>query len=104
MYTNCFFTIVEGSTDEWRRVFDVNVMALCICTREAVKIMKENTIAGHIIHLNSVAGHYVPNMPEPNFNVYPASKFAVTALTESLRQELRFLKTSIKITVKKDKY
>ncbi|RZC37291.1 dehydrogenase/reductase SDR family member 11-like [Asbolus verrucosus] len=90
--------LTEGATDDWRRVFDVNVMALCICTREAVKIMRENNIAGHIIHMNSVAGHYVPNMPEPTFNVYPASKFAVTALTESLRQELRFQKSPIKIT------
>ncbi|XP_068911858.1 farnesol dehydrogenase-like [Tenebrio molitor] len=90
--------LIEGATDEWRRVFDVNVMALCICTREALKTMRENNIAGHVIHMNSVAGHYVPNMPEPNFNVYPASKFAVTALTESLRQELRYHKCPVKVT------
>ncbi|XP_018576886.1 farnesol dehydrogenase-like [Anoplophora glabripennis] len=90
--------LLDGATDEWRRIFEVNVLALCICTREAVKIMKENDIAGHIVHMNSVAGHYVPNMPKPNFNVYPASKFAVTALTESLRQELRYHELGIKVT------
>ncbi|KAJ3651874.1 hypothetical protein Zmor_017880 [Zophobas morio] len=90
--------LVDGATEEWRRVFDVNVMALCICTREAVRIMRENNISGHVIHMNAIAGHYVPSMPEPNFNVYPASKFAVTALTESLRQELRYHKTGIKVT------
>ncbi|XP_044260392.1 farnesol dehydrogenase-like [Tribolium madens] len=90
--------LLEGATDEWRRVFDVNVMALCICTREAIRIMRENNLYGHVIHMNAIAGHYVPNMPQPNFNVYPASKFAVTALTESLRQELRYNKLPIKIT------
>lgn len=46
----------------------------------------------------SVVGHSVPNTGNPQFNVYPASKHAVTALTESLRQELNFLKTKIKVT------
>lgn len=75
-------------------------MALCVCTREAVKIMRRYNIAGHIIHMNSIAGHTVPNMADLSLNVYPASKFAVTALTESLRQELRYNKSGIKVTVK----
>lgn len=37
-------------------------------------------------------------MGDPQFNVYHASKYAVTALTESLRQELTFLKTKIRVT------
>lgn len=81
-------------------MFDVNVFALCICTREAFKIMKANNIDGHIVHINSVAGREVPKLPVPNFNVYPASKFAVTALAESLRQEMIYFKTKIKISVR----
>lgn len=50
--------------------------------------------------MNSVAGHYVTPMPEPVLNVYPASKFAVTAITETLRQELRHFKSKIKVTVR----
>ncbi|KAJ3618449.1 hypothetical protein MTP99_006443 [Tenebrio molitor] len=67
-----------------------------IATREAVKAMKAKKINGHIIHINSVLGHTVFNVP--NLNVYPASKFAVTALTETLRQELNHLGSKIKIT------
>ncbi|XP_063911294.1 farnesol dehydrogenase-like [Zophobas morio] len=89
-------TLVDGSTEEWKKVFDTNVMGLCVATREAVKIMKANRIDGHIIHINSVAGHKVPNIP--NMNVYPASKHAVTALTETLRQELNSLGLKIRIT------
>lgn len=37
-------------------------------------------------------------LDNPVINAYPASKFAVRALTESLRQELVFLKSKIKIT------
>lgn len=72
---------------------------MCICTREAVRIMKDHNVAGHIINMNSVVGHYIPMMTEPLLNVYPASKFAVTALTETLRQELRYYKSKIKVTV-----
>lgn len=46
----------------------------------------------------SIAGHRVLNIGEPIFNVYSASKFAVTALTESLRQELVYLKSKIKVS------
>ncbi|KAJ3651875.1 hypothetical protein Zmor_017881 [Zophobas morio] len=88
--------LTDGCTELWRQVFEVNVMALCICTREAISIMKENDVDGHVIHLNSIAGHQVPNVP--NFNVYPASKFAVTALAQSLRQELAREKSRIKVT------
>ena len=31
---------------------DLNVIAPAICTREAVKIMRENNAAGHIININ----------------------------------------------------
>ncbi|CAH1111885.1 unnamed protein product [Psylliodes chrysocephalus] len=90
--------LTEGSTDDWRKIFDVNVMALCICTREAIKVMRQKKIAGHIIHINSVVGHQVPVLPKPNFNVYPASKHAVTALTETLRQELCYNHSPIKVS------
>ncbi|CAG9815181.1 unnamed protein product [Phaedon cochleariae] len=80
-------TLVGGDTEKWRKTFDVNVLGL---------YMKKNNFDGHIIHINSIAGHNVPQTPD--FNVYSASKFAVTALTESLRVELNSLKMKTKIT------
>lgn len=68
-----------------------------IATREAVRIMRANDIAGHIIHINSLGGHRVIYFPD--LNVYSASKFAVTALTETLRRELQANKLKIKVTV-----
>ncbi|KAJ8971428.1 hypothetical protein NQ317_018163 [Molorchus minor] len=89
-------TLTDGDTETWRSTFDVNVLGLCIATREAVRDMKANNVDGHIIHINSVGGHSVP--PIPGVNVYPASKYAVTALAETLRLELNSQKSRIKIT------
>jgi NADP+-dependent farnesol dehydrogenase len=90
-------SLTEGKTEDWKATLDLNVLSLCIATREAVKVMKAKKINGHIIHINSVYGHTVFNVP--NLNVYPASKYAVTALTETLRQELNHLGSKIKVTV-----
>jgi len=89
-------SLLDGDAKLWKEILDTNVMGLCVATREAVKCMRANNVDGHIVHLNSVAGHSVPNMP--NLSVYPASKYAVTALTETLRQELNAIKSKIKIT------
>lgn len=61
--------------------------------------MRANQIDGHIIEIDSIAGHYVPYIPGLDLNVYPASKFAVRALTESFRQELVNLNSGIKVSV-----
>lgn len=45
----------------------------------------------------SVGGHHV--YPVPDLHFYMATKFAVTALTEGLRQELRAENTHIRATV-----
>jgi NADP-dependent 3-hydroxy acid dehydrogenase YdfG len=43
----------EGSTDEWRNMLDVNVLALSVCTREALRSLNErNKDEGHVIHIN----------------------------------------------------
>ena len=47
----CVWT--EGSPEDWRKMLDLNVVALCLCTREAVASMKERGVRdGHIIHIN----------------------------------------------------
>lgn len=90
-------TLIDGSVSLWKETFDVNVLGLCIATREAVGNMKENNVDGHIIHINSILGHHCSKVPIAN--VYPASKHAVTALTETLRRELISIDSKIKITV-----
>lgn len=47
----------------------------------------------------SVLGHRIPEVPVPLFSVYPATKHAITALCQTVRQEIHFLKLNIKLTV-----
>ncbi|XP_037534195.1 dehydrogenase/reductase SDR family member 11 [Nematolebias whitei] len=89
--------LLSGKTNGWKNMLDVNVLALSICTREAYQSMKERNIDdGHIINLNSICGHTV--IPSSEIHFYTASKYAVTALTEGLRQELGEANTHIRAT------
>lgn len=84
----------------FKEVMDVNVMGSVYCTQQALKLMKESGVDdGHIILMNSSAGHYVPSVCPEMFNVYSVSKHGITALTEALRQELVYLKSKIRVTV-----
>lgn len=65
--------------------------------------MKDNDIPGHIINMNSLHGHFINTIPEPMLTVYPASKFAVRAITETLKQELKLVSPRIKVTVSLDR-
>ncbi|KAL5019972.1 hypothetical protein ScPMuIL_002864 [Solemya velum] len=89
--------LLSGTTDKWREILNTNVIGLCICTREAVKLMRESGVDnGHIIQLNSLFGHTIA--PRSTLHFYGASKYAVTALIEGFRRELRELKSGIRIT------
>ncbi|TEA35219.1 hypothetical protein DBR06_SOUSAS2810088, partial [Sousa chinensis] len=91
-------TLLSGSTSGWKDMFNVNVLALSICTREAYQSMRERKVDdGHIININSMSGHQVP--PQSVAHFYSATKYAVTALTEGLRQELREAQTHIRATL-----
>ena len=86
--------LTSGATAAWREMLEVNVLALCIATREAIADMRRRGDRGHIIHVSSMAGHRVPD----DSGVYAATKHAVCALTEALRRELRSLDSRIRVT------
>lgn len=86
--------LTQGETALWREMWEVNVLALSICTREAIQRMEHHQTPGHIIHINSMSGHRVPG----GSGMYSASKFAVTALTEALRKELRENNSAIRVS------
>ncbi|KAI5635692.1 short chain dehydrogenase domain-containing protein [Phthorimaea operculella] len=84
------------SDSEISSVIDINLKGLIFCSRRAVASMKKHGRVGHIININSIAGHYIPFAPL--FNVYAASKHGVTAFTGSLLNELAAFKNNIKVT------
>src|SRR4029450_6320884 len=79
----------------WREMLEVNVLGLSIATREAITDMERRGISGHIVHVSSMAGHRIPG---PDSGMYAATKFAVRALTEGLRQELRARQSRIRVS------
>ena len=92
--------IKPNNTEDLRDVLDTNVMGVALCTREAFAIMKNYcSDTGHVIIINSLVGHYVPQLPGISLNLYAPSKYALTAMTEVLRQEFLMEQTKIKITV-----
>ncbi|NER78889.1 MAG: SDR family NAD(P)-dependent oxidoreductase [Leptolyngbya sp. SIO1D8] len=86
--------LMSGETKAWQEMLAVNVLALCICTREAVKDMRQRGDNGQIVHISSLSGHRVPGAS----GVYAATKFAVRALTEGLRQELRAANSQVRVS------
>ena len=82
-----------------RDTLDTNIMGIVYCTREAFKTMKDRE--GHVILINSIAGHKIitPTPDSPSINIYPSSKYAVTAMNEIYQQEFRNLGTKVKVTV-----
>jgi NADP-dependent 3-hydroxy acid dehydrogenase YdfG len=86
--------LVDGDPERWREMLDLNLLALCLCTREALRDMRARGDDGYVIHVSSLAAHRVP----PGGGVYAATKFGVRALTEGLRQELRQLGSGIRVS------
>ena len=70
--------------DEWERMIDVNIKGVLYGIAAALPHMQRQK-AGHFINVSSVAGHRVG----PGFAVYAATKYAVRALSEGLRQEVK---------------
>lgn len=78
--------------DEWDRMIDVNIKGVLYCTAAAAPHMI-NKKSGHIVNISSVAGRVV----FPAGSVYCATKHAITAFSEGLRQELS-ARANIRVT------
>jgi NADP-dependent 3-hydroxy acid dehydrogenase YdfG len=86
-------TVGKGLSDQWRQMFEVNVMGLLYATHAAIGHMKEQG-SGHLVNISSVAGRKVTRSSN---GVYAGTKFAVNAISEGLRQEL--LEDNIRVTI-----
>ncbi len=83
--------ITDGDLDDWDLMWQVNVRALALCSQLALKHFDG---PGQIINVSSMSGHRVP----PGGGFYAPTKFAVRAITESLRLELRAMKSSVRVS------
>jgi NADP-dependent 3-hydroxy acid dehydrogenase YdfG len=77
-------TMESLHVDEWDKMIDVNIKGVLNGIAAVLPYMKEQQ-SGQIINTSSVAGHKVFY----GSAVYSATKYAVRALTEGLRMELK---------------
>jgi 2-dehydro-3-deoxy-L-rhamnonate dehydrogenase (NAD+) len=75
--------LLETTTQEWRRVLDVNVLGIVNAMRVFVPGMRDRGW-GRVVNLASMAG----KDGNPNLSIYSASKAAVIGLTKSAGKEL----------------
>lgn len=83
--------IQDGKTEDWNTMIDTNVKGLLYVTKNIIPLMIKQK-SGHIINIGSIAGKdaYMKG------NVYCATKYAVDALTKSMRIDL--LEHGIKVS------
>jgi NAD(P)-dependent dehydrogenase (short-subunit alcohol dehydrogenase family) len=69
------------SFEEWKRVVDVNLTGVFLCTQQAFRLMKsQRPQGGRIINNGSISAH----APRPNSAPYTSTKHAITGLTKSV--------------------
>lgn len=76
--------------DEWDQMFDVNVRGVLNGIAAVLPVMTGQG-SGHIVNIGSVAAYRV----DPTAGVYCATKFAVRAISDGLRQESSTLRVTM---------
>ena len=84
--------ISTGDPEKWKSMWQINVHALGLCSQQALNLFPPS--GGHILNISSLSGHRVP----PTGGFYAATKFAVRAMTEALRSELKLVNSATRIS------
>jgi 17beta-estradiol 17-dehydrogenase / 3beta-hydroxysteroid 3-dehydrogenase len=83
--------IIDGNPADWEEMWRVNVMALSLCCQLSLKHFPAS--GGRIVNVSSMSGHRVP----PSGGFYAPTKFAVRAITEALRAELKSIHSPVQV-------
>jgi 17beta-estradiol 17-dehydrogenase / 3beta-hydroxysteroid 3-dehydrogenase len=83
--------IIDGNAADWEEMWRVNVMALSLCCQLSLKHFPAS--GGRIVNVSSMSGHRVP----PTGGFYAPTKFAVRAITDALRAELKSIKSPVQV-------
>ena len=84
---------LEETPEQWREMVLTNVLGAAYTIRATLPALRETAEQGHVLLTSSVAGRRV--LPG---SLYSATKHAVTAMAEALRQELRNTGDRIRVT------
>lgn len=79
-----FKPVEEITVEEWKKLYEVNVQGVFLCTKKVIPIMKMQKF-GTIITISSDVGRY----SIPNGSLYSSTKYAVQGFMGSVSQEVR---------------
>ena len=82
--------LAELKIDEWNKMIDVNIRGVLNGIAATLPLFKEQG-GGHIINTASIGAHLV----SPTAAVYCATKYAVWAISDGLRQESRDIRVTM---------
>ncbi|MDO5566945.1 MAG: SDR family oxidoreductase [Planctomycetia bacterium] len=74
--------IMDVSPEEYRSLFELNVLGTIRCTQKAIPMLLEQK--GHVVNIGSLAAKSASRW----VGAYPVTKFAVAAFSQQLRLEL----------------
>ncbi len=77
-------SIAEGEPEDWRGMFEVNVLGVLYVTRAAIRRMLGRG-SGDVVFVSSLADRRIPRA---DGTVYAATKHALTAVAEGLRMDV----------------
>ncbi|KRG11295.1 SDR family oxidoreductase [Staphylococcus sp. NAM3COL9] len=85
--------LYQNNYEEWENGIDINVKGILFGIGAVLPEMHKQS-SGHIINISSIGAHSVI----PGGAVYSATKYAVKAITEGLRQEEAELDKNVRVT------
>jgi NAD(P)-dependent dehydrogenase (short-subunit alcohol dehydrogenase family) len=82
VYNHLLYSI-DGPTEKWRKIFDLNVLGLSVCTKEALQSMKERGVDdGHIVHINRFVGQMKKDLWLSNDGRQPLHSTKINEMAE----------------------
>lgn len=83
--------ISDGNPADWEEMWRVNVASLALCSQLSLRHFP--VAGGRIVNISSMSGHRVP----PTGGFYSPTKFAVRAITDALRMELKAAGSKVQV-------
>ena len=83
--------ISDGNPADWEEMWRVNVASLALCSQLSLRHFP--AAGGRIVNISSMSGHRVP----PTGGFYSPTKFAVRAITDALRMELKAAGSKVQV-------
>ncbi|MFD1171780.1 SDR family oxidoreductase [Oceanobacillus picturae] len=84
----------QKKIEDWDAMIDINIKGTLYGIGAALPFMEAQK-SGHIINISSIAGH----IAHAGSSVYSATKWAVRAISESLREEMAQDETTVRVTI-----